>query len=60
MPTQIDCVTIETINDNDNNNLLYKLVIFIFQPRNKNHRCIVLQLFFSEQSDLVFMFFLKV
>lgn len=30
MPTQIDCVTIETINDNDNNNLLYKLVIFIF------------------------------
>lgn len=32
MPTQIDCVTTETINDNDNNNnnLLYKLVIFIF------------------------------
>lgn len=27
MPTQIDCVTTETINDN--NNLLYKLVIFI-------------------------------
>lgn len=25
----IDCVTIETINDN-NNNLLYKLVIFTF------------------------------
>lgn len=29
MPKQIDCVTTETINDN-NNNLLYKLVIFIF------------------------------
>lgn len=59
MPTQIDCVTIETINDN-NNYLLYKLVIFTFFNLGTRITGAVLQLFFSEQSDLVFMFFLKV